>query len=192
MKLIAKALLVLTILMLVPGLIQAQEDRYGARDTVYADLTKIDDTNWSITISYFNDENVVGLTVPFKMDAGTNKIVADSAVYTGGRLAEAEWTYLGFRPDTAIQCVTLGMIATLSPAPRKLTPGSGRIATVFVSSLEDKPIESLTIDTTLTRPGNRLMAVLDMVQGELPDTTRVDRTRRNFTPAWVVRYPTEE
>ena len=82
---------------------------------------------------------------------------------------------LGDIEDTSIQCVTLGMIASLSPTPRKLTAGSGRVATVFVSSLEQKPIENLSIDTTLTRPGNRLMSVLqtsDDDVGEVGPTAR--------------------
>ncbi len=188
MKPIAKSAAVVICLMMIPGLAQAQDDSFGVPDTVYADVAKIDSNTWTVTISYVNDENVVGLAVPFKMDAGTNQIVADSAIYTGGRVAEAKWTYLGFRPDTSIQCVTLGMMANIGATNYKLTSGSGRLVTVFISSLEEEPIEKLVIDSTRTRPGNRLMAVLDFLQGELPDTTRIKLTERNLTPEWVVRY----
>jgi hypothetical protein len=188
MKPIATALTCLFCLALLPLTAQAQIDPFGAPDTVYADVAKIDANTWTVTISYFNDENVVGLAVPFKMDAGTNQIVADSAVYTGGRVAEAKWTYPGFRPDTTSQCVTLGMIANIGPTDYKLSPGTGRLVTVFVSSLEDKPIEKLTIDSTTTNPGNSLMAVLDFLQGEPPDTVRIEVAQRNIKPAWVVRY----
>jgi hypothetical protein len=188
MKPIAKTLMFLMVLSALPIMALAQADRFGATDTVFADVAKIDNGTWTVTISYFNDQDVVGLAIPFKMDAGTNRIVADSAVYTGGRIAAAEWTYPGFRPDTAIQCVTLGMMANIGPTDHKLTTGSGRLVTVFVSSLEDKAIESLTIDTTRTEPGNRLMSVLGRVQGTPPDTVLVELADRTFTPAWVVRY----
>lgn len=188
MKPIARTLLCLLVIAAMPVLAWSQTDRFGATDTVYADVAKLDNANWTVTISYFNDQNVVGLAVPFKMDAGNNKIVADSAVYTGGRIAAAEWTYPGFRPDTAIQCVTLGMMANVGPTNHKLTPGNGRLVTVYISSLEDQPIEKLTIDSTQTAPGNRLMTIVDRIQGEPPDAVELDPADRSFTPAWVVRY----
>jgi hypothetical protein len=186
MKLIAKTLVCLTCLAALPLAVQAQQDRFGAPDTVYADVTRINDFTMTVTISYFNDENVVGLQIPFKMDAGLNKIVADSAVFTGGRITEAKWAYPGFRADSAIQCVTLGMIANIGPSDNKLTPGNGRLATVFVSSLEQKKIEKLTIDSTTVSRGVSLLAVADMYQGK--DTLNLDMTERHIKPVWVVRY----
>ncbi|MHC4446165.1 MAG: hypothetical protein ACYTA5_26530 [Planctomycetota bacterium] len=188
MKSIVKTLTCLSLLALMASTVPAQNDPFGAMDTVWADVARIDDVTMTVTISFFNDEPVVGLAIPLHLDAGANKIVADSAVYTGGRIAEAEWTYPGFRPDTAIQCVTLGMIANIGPSDHKLLPGKGRVATIFVSSLEDKKIESLKVDTTTTHPGNRLMAVAYALQGEAPDTVRVHLTDRQIHPVWVVRY----
>jgi hypothetical protein len=186
MRLIAKTLIYLTCLAAVPLAVQAQHDPFGAPDTVYADVARLNDFTMTVTISYFNDENVVGLQIPFKLDAGLNKIVADSAIYTGGRITEAKWAYPGFRADTAIQCVTLGMIANIGPTDNKLIPGNGRLATVFVSSIEDKKIEKLTIDSTTVSKGVSLMAVADMYQGK--DTLKVDMTERHIKPVWVVRY----
>jgi hypothetical protein len=185
MSLTAKFLVIVTCLLLVPILSMAQIDPFGVPDTVYAEIARIDDFNYSITISYFNDEDVVGIAVPFKMSAGLNKIVADSATYTGGRVEN--WNLCRFRADTAIQCVTLGMIASLGPNDIRLGPGSGRLATVFVSSLENKKIEEFSIDTTTTHPDNYLMVVAAMTQGEPPDTVRVDFQQRQMMPAWVVR-----
>jgi len=187
MKPIAKALLVLSLLAFLPLAAQAQKDQFGKPDTVYADVNYINEYTATITISYFNDENVVGLQIPIKMDAGMNKIVADSAVYTGGRVAEAKWAYTGFRPDTAIQCVMLGMIANVGPTDHKLTPGNGRLVTVFVSSLEAKKIGKLSIDTTTVARGSSLMAVADGVQGNPPDSIKMDMIQRQIKPAWVVR-----
>jgi hypothetical protein len=186
MRLIARTLAYLTCLTLVPLWAQAQQDAFGKVDTIYADVARIDDFTMTVTISYTNDENVVGLQIPFKMADGTNRVVADSAVYTGGRIAEAKWAYPGFRPDTSIQCVLLGMMANIGPTDNKLTPGSGRLVTVFISSIEDRKIEKLTIDTTTVAHGVGLMAVADNHQGR--DTLKVDMVERHIFPAWVVRY----
>ena len=166
--------------------VPAQQDPFGKPDTLYADIERIDDLHWTITISYTNDEAVVGLSVPFKMTAAKNKLVADSAIYTGGRVEH--FTYPGFRYDTAIQCVTLGMIANLGPTNKRLEPGRGRLVTVYVSSLIDEPITWLKVDTTTTYPNNSLLVIADSLQGTPPDTVRVDYFKRELIPVWVVRY----
>lgn len=174
---------------LIPGLASAQIDSLGAADTLYATLAKINPTNWSVTFSYTNDEKVVGMAIPVHLDAGLNKIVADSIKF-GDRVAN--WDYKSFRPDTAIQCVTIGLIANLSREYKVMMPGSGTLATLYISSMENKPIEKLTIDTTTTSPNNTLMAVADMIQGTPPDTVRLSVMATKIRPAWVVREPAEK
>lgn len=188
MKPIAKALFGLTCLLALPLVALAGQDKFGAVDTIYADVAYVNETTVSVTLSYFNDEDVVGLQIPFKMDAGLNKIVADSAIYTGGRIAEAKWAYPGFRPDTSIQCVLLGMMANVGPTDYKLTPGNGRIVTVYVSSLEDKKIENFTIDTTTVARGVKLMSVADLPADAKSDAAKVEMVDRQIYPAWIVRY----
>jgi hypothetical protein len=188
MRPIVKALVGMALIAgLLPTAILAQDDDFGKTDTIYADIAFINELTATVTISMTNDENLVGLQIPFKMDAGLNKIVADSGVYAGGRVADAKWAYLGFRPDTAIQCVLLGMIADIGPTSHRLLPGRGRIATVFISSVEGKKIEKLAIDTTTVGRGVSLMAVADTFQGN--DTLKIDMIARQIKPVWVVRYP---
>lgn len=175
------------ILLCLPMGAAAQGDPHGVPDTVYADLSRIDETNWTITVSYTNDEAVAGLTVPLKMAAGLNRIVADSAIYTGGRVDH--FTLKAFRPDTAIQCVLLGMVANLGPTYKRLEPGRGRLATIFVSSLDDKPIDTLIVDTATVPPGQqRLLSVADELQGTPPDTVRLSREEVRIYPVFVIRY----
>ena len=178
---------VFTLLLLISTVVSAQTDNFGVLDTIYADVAKIDDLNWSVTLSYVNDQNVVALALPIKLDAGENKIVADSAVYTGGRTER--FSYKGFRPDTSVQCVTMGLIANFGGTNQTLKPGRGRIVTVFVSSMDQTPIENLTVDTTTTHPNNSLMIVADRFQGgDHPDTISMQNRRiLQIKPAWVVR-----
>ena len=174
--------------LLVPIFASAQVDHFGAVDTIYADVAKLDDYNWTITVSYTNDESVVGLSVPLKMTAGLNRIIADSAVYTGGRVEK--FSYKGFRADTAIQCIMLGMIANLGPTQIVLSSGSGRLVTVFVSSVENKPINKLVVDTATLHPDNSLLVIADRSQLDPEaDTVPVHMSKKlEIIPAFVARH----
>jgi hypothetical protein len=188
MKTVLTAVICAVAVSMIPVVAMAQTDHIGKPDTIYADIAKIDDNNWSVTVSYTNDESVVGLSVPLKLDAGTTKILADSAVYTGGRVEE--FAYKGFRPDTAVQAVLLGMIATLSSASVVLPAGSGRLVTVFVSSQDGKAIEKLYVDTTTLYPSNSLLVVADhtelTVEGDSVPP-QLDK-RREIIPVFVARF----
>jgi hypothetical protein len=118
------------------------------------------------------------------MTAGLNRIVADSAIYTGGRVDH--FAYKGFRADTAIQCVTLGLLANMGPSKNKLEPGQGRLVTVFVSSLEQKPIEKLVVDTTTTNPNNSLMVVAGMITPDGDTVAMADSKQRTIRPHFFV------
>lgn len=187
MKLLLKVALTLAIVLTISGKASAQIDNFGILDTVYADIAKIDDQNWSVTVSYTNDQRIVGMTIALKLDAGDIPVVADSAVYWGGRAER--FTYKGFRPDTTIQSVTMGLIANLGPTKNTLLPGRGRIVTVFVSSLDDQPVPQLNVDSTTTPPSNSLMVIADRIQEtEGSDTIPIQNRRiLQIRPAWVVR-----
>jgi hypothetical protein len=174
------------LLSLLPSLAGAQVDKFAKPDTLLAEVGKIDPLHWTITVSYTNDEQVVALSVPLRMTAGLNRIVADSAVFIGGRVQH--FAYNAFRADTAVQCVLLGMIANFGGATKKLEKGSGRLATIFISSLDKKPIEKLVVDTTTVHPNNSLMAIADSVQGTPPDTVTVkDRKDLEIIPVFVTK-----
>lgn len=182
-----KLTLIALALFLLPMISMAQTDHFGTTDTMYADLAKIDDHNWTITINYTNDEWVEALSLPFQMDAGETRVVGDSAVYTGSRVEHFD--FKGFRADSAIQCVTMGIMANMGPAVNGLPPGNGRLVTIFVSSLDDKPIEKLTIDSTTTHPSNSLMTMAQTVQLSDPPDTIPDSDFEKLTivPVFIVR-----
>ena len=182
-----KIAIVMTVALILPVVAAAQVDFFGKPDTVFADVGKIDANNWTVTISYANDEWVEALSLPFHLDAGDNRIVGDSAVYAGGRVEKFD--FKGFRADTAIQCITMGLMANMGPTHTGLAPGSGRLVTVFVSSLDDKPIEQLKVDTTTTHPSNSLMIMAQHIQlTEPPDTIPVNNLDTlRIVPTFIVR-----
>jgi hypothetical protein len=181
----AHALFIALAVVALASVVSAQPDKLGKVDTVIAEIGKIDVDHWTITLSLVNDESVVGFSVPLRMTAGLNRIVADSAVFAGGRVANFAQNF--FRADTAIQCVLVAGVANLVGPKKRLAPGSGRIATIYVSSLEKKPMEKLDVDTTTVNPNNSLQLMADSIQGAPPDTTKVPQADRLFVPAFVVR-----
>lgn len=194
----AKVIYLLSALMALVAIVSAQTDqpaataaapempdRVGKPDTLYAEIGSINPNTWTITVSVANDEPLVGFSVPFRMTAGLNKIVADSAIFTGGRAANFARKF--FRADTAIQCVLIGGLANFGGPHLQMTPGSGRIATIFVSSLEKKPIEKFTVDTTTVNPSNSLQLYSDSILGAAPDSPKIESKDRTIVPVFVVR-----
>ena len=187
MRILVFVLTAAAMLILASGSLFAQSDPFGALDTLFAGADQIDDENWMVTLSLFNDEKIVALSIPLKFDAGPNNhVVVDSVVYTGGRAEH--FTFKVFRADTTAQSVTMGLIANMGPTDKTLHPGNGRIASVFVSSLEGVFISSLEVDTTTTSPSNSLMAVADRIQGgNYPDTISSFGNSREIRPVFIIR-----
>ena len=184
-----RVITIVTFCLLLAAVSSAQTDHYGKTDTLYADVEKTGEDSWTITISLTNDEYIGGLSVPLKMNSGAVKIVGDSAVYTGGRVDH--FTMKIFRPDTAIQCITLGMVANLGPTNKTLAPGSGRLVTIYVSSLDGSPMKKFVVDTATTSPNNSLMLVADRIQQtDPPDTIPFGESKKlEIIPVFVIRTP---
>ena len=189
MRLLVKTTAFAALLCILPAVVLAQVDRFGELDSIFIDVAKINDHNWSITVSFRNDEWVDALSVPLKLRAGRTKVLGDSAVYSGGRIEHFD--FKGFRADTAIQCVTMGMLANLSTKQQTLNPGEGRLVTVFVSSQDGSPIEKLVVDTTSTPPNNSLAVIARRIQpSDTPDTIPFDRfSELQIVPGVEIRYP---
>jgi len=160
-------ILTIVILLLISANLSAQVDTLGkAVDTIYAEPYRIDAKNWAINVSMFNDEDILAISIPLTFSAGKNRVVADSIVFKGG-IAE-EFKIKLARIDTTTQCVTLGLISDVGVSVPPIPPGKGRLATIFISSLDDKEITSLTVDTTTTPPGNNLQLVSPPTAGIVP------------------------
>lgn len=188
MKQKANLITLIAMVCLLPAVAMGQKDAFGKPDSLFANLSRVDDHNWKIDISFVNDEWVEALSIPLQLIGGDTRLRGDSAIFTGGRIEKFD--YKGFRADTAIQCVTLGLVANLGPNQNTLPPGTGRLVTIFVSS-PDGPIKDMTVDTTLTKPNVRLLVIAKRIQpGEPPDTIGHDREdEKQIIPVWVVTKP---
>lgn len=144
----------------------AQDDKFGKADTIFIETYQIDAKTWGVNVSLFNDEDIMALSIPLRFKSGNTRVVADSAVYTGG-IVEA-FRVKQARVDTATQCLTLGLINDVGVSVPPIPPGQGRIATIFVSSLDDVDINNLKVDSTTTPPGNSLQLVTPPSTGIVP------------------------
>jgi hypothetical protein len=159
-------LLSICAVLLLVGSAFAQKDDDGAVDTIYAESYRIDDKTWAINVSVFNDEEILAISLPMKFSAGTTKIYADSTVFTGGRVEH--FRVKNARSDSATQCVTIGLINDIGVSVPPMAPGKGRIATIFISSIDGSKVEALDVDTTTTPPGNSMQMVKPKVIEIIP------------------------
>nr|MBN2276866.1 hypothetical protein [candidate division Zixibacteria bacterium] len=155
----------LMLLVLCTGLF-AQDDKYGKIDTVYAEPYQIDAKNWAINVSMVNDEEIIAISIPLTFSSGKTKIVADSTIFKGGVAQDFRVKYA--RVDTTTQCLTIGLIADVGVSVPPIPPGKGRVATIFISALDDSDIGPLKVDSTTTPPGNNLQLVTPPTEGIVP------------------------
>jgi hypothetical protein len=152
-------------MMLLAGGLYAQVDKAGVLDTMYLEPYQIDAKNWAVNVSLFNDEEIIAISLPIIFSSGKTKIVADSTVFKGGR-ADHFGVKIA-RADTAAQCVTIGLVWALGGTVPPIDPGTGRIATIFISALDGSDFSApLKIDTTTTSPSNSLQMVMPSPENE--------------------------
>ncbi len=139
----SRKLIILTAIFIlaISGAAYSQSDAFGSADTIYAETYRIDDNNWGVNVSMFNDEEIMALSIPFIFTSGKTKVIADSTVFIGG-IAEA-FRIKQSRVDTMRQCLTIGPISDIGVSVPPIQPGKGRIATIFVSAFEGAYFSSL-------------------------------------------------
>lgn len=143
---------------------QTVADPLGERDSLFVDITRLGDRNWSVDISYFSDTKLFALSIPLKFTAGLEKVLIDSTIFTGGKAEHFKEKMT--RADTSIQCLTIGLIAAYDPYAKTLDTGTGRLATVFLHTEGESPAPPLKVDTTTTAPSNSLMYVKNSLPPE--------------------------
>jgi hypothetical protein len=79
------------------------------------------------------------------------------------------------------------MLANIGATTNRLEPGSGRLVTIYLSSIDDLAINKLVVDTTTTNPSNSLLVMTDALIGTPPDTVRPEFNSRQVIPAFVAR-----
>lgn len=147
-----------------PGTKDFIPDPIGERDTLFLEINRLGDRNWSVNVSYFSDIKLFGLSIPLRFTSGLEKVFIDSTIYTGGKAEHFEYKIA--RADSAIQCLTMGLIAAFNPYAKPLEAGTGRLATVFLHAEGEGASPPLKVDTTTTAPSNSLMFIKNSLPPE--------------------------
>ncbi len=143
---------------------QSSPDPLGQRDTLHLSVESTGENSWMVDVGCFNDEELFGLSIPLKFTSGLRRVYIDSTIFTGGRVDYFQVKLA--RADTAIQRLTIGLIAALSPNAKILDSGNGSLAKVYLHAEGEG--KGLKVDTTTTAPQNSLLFIYsDMKEGNL-------------------------
>ncbi|GAB4323042.1 MAG: hypothetical protein Kow0074_14960 [Candidatus Zixiibacteriota bacterium] len=158
----------------------APHDEYGILDTVSITVTHRGGDQWIAEVELTNDENIAAVTLPLSWRPGTEKFRIDSANYKD--LRTSYFALKTFFPDTTKGTILIGLISDLGTGIPPLDPGSGPIARLYFTSIDDSA-NTLSIDTTFIRPHNVLQLVTPDVRAILPafETRKALRHNENET-----------
>jgi hypothetical protein len=139
-------------------------DPLGVRDTLHLNVESTGEDSWMVDVACYNDEELFGLSIPLRFTSGLRRVYIDSTIFTGGRVDYFQVKLA--RADTAIQRLTIGLIAALSPDAKVLDSGNGSLAKVYLHAEGEG--KGLKVDTTTTAPQNSLLFIYsDMKDGNL-------------------------
>lgn len=159
--------MILTTIFLAPSFVFAQIDPFGKTDTCRI-VTFQDEKNSKVmaSVSIFNDEELVGITLPFRYGTGNIPIRCDSVRFRETRVEHFEIKTQ--RVDTVNQTVLIGLLPDLGGQNDPLKKGNGEVARIYFTLKEGAKFQDFFMDTTLIKPFNRLKFVTPKVKGIYP------------------------
>lgn len=133
--------------------LMAQEDPFGAVDSLFVDQVSIvAGREFTINVNLWNDEELGAVTIPLKYPADKMQFINVS--FAGGRLA-----YLSSRPvtvDTIAGTVLVGAIVFLE---EYIQPGNGLLYSITFKLRDNAlPGEIFTLDSTFVDPAYLLLS----------------------------------
>jgi hypothetical protein len=152
----------------------AQRDPFGKPDTcriiTFQDEKKNPPQDTEVvvmaSVSVFNDEELVGMTLPFSFGNGKTPIRCDSVKFNKTRVE-----YFQMKTqfvDTVKQTVLLGLLPDLAGQEPPLGKGDGEVARIYFTLKKGAKFQDFFLDTTLIRPSNRLKFVTPAVKSIYP------------------------
>ena len=145
----------------------AQNDHFGKPDTCRIVVSQ-DKKSSQVTasVSVFNDEDVVAMTLPFRYGNGKTPIRCDSIIF---RKTRTDYFSLQSENiDTLRQTVLLGLIADISGTKPPMKKGDGEVARMYFTITKNEKFQDFFMDTTLIKPFNVLKFVTPDVKGIYP------------------------
>jgi hypothetical protein len=145
----------------------AQMDPLGKPDTCRIITFQDEKKNQVMaSVSIFNDEELSGMTLPFRYGNGDTPIRCDSINFGNTRVEYFQMKIQ--RIDTTQQAILLGLLPDLFGKNPPLEKGDGEVARIYFTLPKDAKFQDFFLDTTFIRPSNRLKFVGPNVQGIYP------------------------
>lgn len=145
----------------------AQQDPFGKPDTCRIVISQDEKKNLVMaSVSIFNDEELMALTLPFRYGNGNTPIRCDSIKYTKTRVEYFETkTKL---VDTTKQTILIGLLPDLFGKNPPLEKGDGEVVRIYFTLKAGAKFQDFFMDTTFIRPFNTLKFVTSQVKGIYP------------------------
>jgi hypothetical protein len=118
------------------------------------------------SVSVFNDEELVAMTLPFRYGNGDTPIRCDSVQFDKTRVEYFE--IASQRIDTVNQTVLIGLLVDFIGKKPPLKKGDGEVARIYFTLKEGAKFQDFFLDTTLIKPFNTLKLVTPQVKGMVP------------------------
>jgi|GEM_PF-667660 len=145
----------------------AQKDRFGKPDTCRIVVFQDEKTNQvTASVSVFNDEDLIAMTLPFRYGNGKSPIRCDSVKFSNTRTEYFQTKTVN--RDTVRQTLLIGLIADWSGTKPPLKKGDGEVARIYFTVHKGKKFQDFYMDTTLIKPFNLLKFVTPDVKGIYP------------------------
>jgi hypothetical protein len=140
----------------------AQDDPFGIPDTLtVASIEASPNSSFSIPVSLFNDEHLMGMTIPLKLMGDLAGITCDSVIFNPDRIANLDFvnTYI----DNENKSFLLGIIPSLDSNQIFFEPDSGLLCEIFITVGDVWASDIETLTTAQLPPFNTLKFAGDSI-----------------------------
>jgi hypothetical protein len=145
----------------------AQRDPFGKPDTCRIVTFQDEKKNQVMaSVSVFNDEELMALTLTFRYGDGNTPIKCDSIKYTKTRVEYFETKTKLI--DTTNQTILIGLLPDLFGQNPPLKKGNGEVVRIYFTLKPGTKFQDFFMDTTFIKPFNTLKFVTSQVKGIYP------------------------
>ncbi|MCK4386052.1 MAG: hypothetical protein KAW52_07285 [candidate division Zixibacteria bacterium] len=157
--------MILTAMLIFSCFASAPKDRPVKPNTCRI-VTFQDENQVMASVSIFNDEELMAITLPFSYGNGEIPIICDSIKFDKTRVEYFDIKIQ--RIDTSKQAILLGLFPDLVGVKPPLKKGDGEVARIYFTLKKDAKFQDFFLDTTLIKPFNKLKFVTSQVKSVYP------------------------
>jgi len=143
-------------------IIRARDDPFGIPDTLTIGSIEAEpNSSLSIPVFLFNDEQLMGMTVPLKLTGDLTNITCDSIIFNPNRTDNLD--FVNALIDNDNKSFLLGIIPSLDSSQIHFEPDTGLLCEIFITIGDVWESEIETLTTAQLPPFNTLKFVGDSI-----------------------------